>query len=398
LAVSDGGLAVLAVLVSRIAAFAVGYYDTAAWRVGGAAVHWTFVGRLTREWAVRDGGWFIGIARNGYSYPNSSAFFPLYPLLLRLTAVLTGGNYQLAGVLLSLACYAGAMLLLYRLTAAEFDTRTAALAVVFISVFPTAFIFGAVYSESLFLLLSLAAFVFARRGRLLAASVAGMSAVLTRSSGLLLLVPLFVFYAQQRGWTWRHVQLSWRSDRRLGWLALLPAGLLAYMAYLWSRLGNPLAFNVAERVNWGRTLAWPSVDVIRGFKVFVTAIRTLYQQRGHLGPYLLPDLGGHSFALLHLFPFAAFIFALVCIVFVWRRLPPAYTAFAVVSVLMPLAFPARLHALYSFHRFTLVIFPLFMALAAVMRRRPRLAWVLAACSFVLMLWLCRAFARDIPSV
>lgn len=82
----------------------------------------------------------------------------------------------------------------------------------------------------------------------------------------------------------------------------------------------------------------------------------------------------------------------------WRRLAPAYTLFAVVSVLIPLCFPTRLHPLYSFPRFTVVIFPLFMALAYATRKRPVLAWVLIACSFVGMMWLTRTFVLGIPSV
>ena len=394
---SDGGMAFAVALASRIAVFAVGYEVTAQRRVGGVPVHWSVVQRLTREWAFKDGGSFIWIARSGYSHPHSAAFFPLYPLSLRAAAVLSGGNYPPAGVLLSLLCYAGAMILLYRLAAAEFDTRTAALSVAFISVFPTALSFGLVYSESLFLLLTLAAFLFARKDRWLLAGVAGMLAVATRSSGLVLLPVLLLLYAQQRGWTWRSISLRWPRDLRLGWMALIPAGLLAFMGYLWWRLGDPLAFSVAERANWGRALALPSDDVVHGFRASLTALHSLYAHRGGLRPFLLPSSGAHH-ALLTLFSFATLIFAVGCIVVGWRRLPPPYTVFAVLSVLVPLVFPSRLHPLYSFPRFTLVIFPLFMVLGLATRKRPRLAWALIACSLVGMLWLTRTFALDIPSV
>lgn len=396
LGLPDWGLALAVALVSRLAVLVVGYVVTGRRRVDGAPLHWSFVSRLTREWAAKDGGSFIAIARGGYWRPHSAAFFPLYPLALRGVAVLTGGDYALAGVLLSLACYAAAMVLLYRLTAAEFDTHTAALAVVFISVFPTALCFGLVYSESLFLLLTVAAFVFARRGHWAAAGVAGMLAVATRSSGLALLPALLLLYGRQQGWSWRSVSLRWPRDLRLGWLALVPVGLLAFMAYLWWRLGDPLAFSVAERF-WGRSLALPTADIVHGYRAAVAAYHTLRAHRGGLRPLLLPRPGGHD-PVLALFGFATLLFAVACVVAGWRRLAPAYTVFAIASLLVPLCFPTRLHPLYSFPRFTMVIFPLFMALAYATRKRPVLAWVLIACSFMGMLWLTRNFALGIPSV
>ena len=391
----DWGIALAVAFVARLSVLVVGYLVVANRRVGGA--HWSFVARLTREWAFKDGGSFIAIARGGYSRPNGAAFFPLYPLALRAAALVTGGDYPLAGVLLSLAAYAVAMVLLYRLTAAEFDTRTAALAVALISVFPTALSFGLVYSESLFLALTLAAFVFARGGRWPAAGAAGLLAVATRSTGLVVLPALFLIYGAQQGWGWRSVSLRYPRDLRLGWLLLVPVGLFVYMGYLWWRLGDPLAFSVAERVRWGRTLAWPTDDVVRGYRAAATALHTLYRHKGGLEPYLTATTAGHG-ALLRLFAFVTLVLAVAGIGLCWRRLPWGYTAFAGASVLVPLLYPARLHPLYSFPRFTLVIFPLFMALGFVLRKRPVLAWVLIAVSFVGMLWLTRLFALDLPVI
>lgn len=280
----DWGVALAVALVSRLAVLAAGYVVTGRRRVHGAPLHWSVVSRLTREWASKDGGAFIAIARGGYGHPHSAAFFPLYPLALRGAALLTGGDYALAGVLLSLTCYAVAMVLLYRLTAAELDTRTAALAVAFISVFPTALTFGLVYSESLFLLLTVAAFFFARRGRWPAAGVAGMLAVATRSSGLALLPALLLLYGRQQGWSWRSVSLRRPRDLSLGWLALIPLGLLAFMAYLWWRLGDPLAFSAVERSYWGRTLTLPTTDIVRGYRAAATAFHALRLHRGGYRP------------------------------------------------------------------------------------------------------------------
>ncbi len=72
-----------------------------------------FAKRLFEPWAHWDGVWFVRIAADGYAaYDFSPAFFPLYPLMMRVLAPLTAANYVIAGVLISLACYAAAMLLL----------------------------------------------------------------------------------------------------------------------------------------------------------------------------------------------------------------------------------------------------------------------------------------------
>ena len=149
-----------------------------------------FAGAVFEPWAHWDGVWFVRIAADGYgAHPDSQAFFPLYPLLVRAASVLTG-DLVVAGVLVSLGCYALAMILLYRLVRDDFDERAALWSVVFISVFPTALVFQAVYSESLFLFLALASFVSARNGRFGRAGLLGGLASMTRLTGWCLALPL----------------------------------------------------------------------------------------------------------------------------------------------------------------------------------------------------------------
>ena len=153
-----------------------------------------FLGRLLGPWAHWDGVWFVRIAADGYrAHWDSQAFFPLYPLLVRALAAGVG-DYVVAGLIVSLAAYAGAMVVLFRLARAELGPRVALWSVVLVSVFPTALFFQAVYSEALFLLLTLLAFWWARGGRWALAGAAGLLAVLTRSTGLLLVLPLAVIW------------------------------------------------------------------------------------------------------------------------------------------------------------------------------------------------------------
>jgi hypothetical protein len=113
-------------------------------------------------------------------------------LALRVTAPIVDHNYVVAGILLSLAFYAAASVLLFKLLSSDFTPETTFWTVLFLAVSPASFFFQAVYTESLFLLATVACFYCARQHRWAFAGLAGMASTLTRSSGLVLIVPLVV--------------------------------------------------------------------------------------------------------------------------------------------------------------------------------------------------------------
>ena len=117
-------------------------------------------------------------------------FFPLYALLMRWGGAALGGHPLLAGLIVSLAAFSGALVLLYRLALLELGEDYAWRVVLLISTFPYALYFSAVYTESLFLLLSVGAFYAMRRGRLGWVAVCGFAAGLTRPNGFWLALPL----------------------------------------------------------------------------------------------------------------------------------------------------------------------------------------------------------------
>ena len=128
-------------------------------------------------WAKWDSQWYIQIAREGYWFQplrqSNVAFFPLYPMLTRLAAPLFGNNLVLSGIILSNLAFLLGLIVLYRLahlllseqtSLDESSLQAASRRTVFYTAFfPTAFFFSAVYTESLFLLLSVATAYFARQ-------------------------------------------------------------------------------------------------------------------------------------------------------------------------------------------------------------------------------------------
>lgn len=318
-------------------------------------------GRWLDGWANWDGQWFLHIARLGYQGIDATAFFPGYPLLVGGVAALAGHAYVITAIGVSLACYVVAMYLLYRLVVMDYGPRVAAATVAFACLFPVSFFYQAAYSESAFLLSTVACLFFARRGQWLAAGLAGFCAALTRNTGFVVLLPMALFYLQARGWRLRRV------EARLAWFALVPAGLFVWMVYLRGRFGDPLAFSRAE-IHWHRHLTAPWLTVVRGVQAGASGLTTIVHQ-GAASPSLssrgrlvVPTALPNALAMLTL------LLALAVLVASARRLKLPYLAYGAVSLAAPLFYPTVHQPLYSMPRFVLVIFPVFIGLAILTRR------------------------------
>jgi hypothetical protein len=360
------------------------YLDPAHGRVAGH-----LASRLLDPWANWDGQWFTRIAADGYRRAFSAAFFPLYPLLVRAVRPLAG-SYVVAGTLVSWVAVAVALWLLFLIVRRRFDSRTAAWTVAFLSFFPTSFFLTAVYSESLFLLWSVAAFFFAERRRWVLACLAGLLAVLTRTTGLLLVVPLaLLLVEQERSRGLKGAARTLLRPRAL-WLALLPAGLLLFAAYLQRETGHALAFMDAQR-HWGRSLGSPLRAVADGSVSAWHAVKALGRHGWGAVTLLFPGHGGR-FVFRTLVPWLALAGAAGTLLAGWRRLPAAYTAWAALLVAYPLFFPARGEPLMSYHRFLVVAFPLFVTVALVTGPHRSIRWIVLVLSAALLVWSAASFA------
>ncbi len=183
-----------------------------------------------------DSYWYLDIAKNGYYLrgPKDIAnvvFFPLYPMLMRLFAPVAGGNLVLAGWMLSILFLLLTVVMFTKLCQEFHPNIDPHLPVALLLVHPTAFFLNAVYSESLFLFLSLAAVLWARRGNFLIASCWAALASATRIAGVFLFVVLAVEFLQANGW--RAV-----FSRRVLPLALAPLGAVAFFLYHWITFGD----------------------------------------------------------------------------------------------------------------------------------------------------------------
>jgi Mannosyltransferase (PIG-V) len=343
-----------------------------------------------------DSVWYLVIAHYGYrpdlgayTAPRA-AFFPLYPLALKALAWF-GSPPILAGVVLSVLAFALALYGIHRLTALELaragaarpslarPEQAAGLAVLVTAFAPMAFFFSAVYSESLYLALSVGLFWSARQGRWRWVGALGAFAAATRSTGLVLLLPALTIYlygpredrpAERVGARRHPLVPRYRLRRDALWLCLLPLGVLLYGAYLGFAGGDPLAPLRAQN-SWGRHFAGPYVGVWDGIRAAFDGARQLLSgQSRHV--YFKAGTGSPTVSAGHNLMLVGFLAAAVpAILGTLRRFPLAYGAYVLAALVLPLSDPVGSEPLMSLPRFLLVLFPLGMWLAWWLAEHPR---------------------------
>lgn len=375
----DFAVAWRAFAVSRLVVWVAGLVGIAIWgvhaghRVGfdpeGLTRPFGAVGDLLVAPAARyDAVWFLSIARDGYEDADHAAFFPLYPALVRVLGTVLGSPL-LAAIVLSCACFVGALAVVHRLAVLEHGERAARWAVWALALFPGALWFSAAYSESLFLLVSAGALLAARQGRWAVAAACGALATATRSAGMVLLVPLALLWLDA---VW-HAPRDDRAEAVLrgAWLAVVPLGLVAFCAVL-PLFDLPTDAPFAAQDTWHRVFGGPWAGVGDGAVAAWDGARQLLH--GSRTPVYFEQAGGDPMEVArhNLMLFGFLVLALPAVIGAWRRLRLPHAAYASAALLLPLSYPVGPQPLMSLPRFEAVLFPLFLWLGVVIARAP--AW------------------------
>jgi hypothetical protein len=310
-------------------------------------------------WGRWDAEHYLGIAKFGYS-GTEPAFFPFYPLLIRIVGAFTGSQL-IAGLIISNAASFFALLYLYKLIEHEYNRHVAQRATFYVSIFPTAIFFSAVYSESLFLFLTVASFYYVRERRWVLAGAFGFLAALTRAEGVLLAAPLFIEWVVAAKEGGREFFRYWVDDvvKPLIGMALVPLGLASYMAYLWVLSGDPLRFSHVQ-AHWGRHFTPPWVS-------FANTVQKIAHAQAP------QTIANQALEL-------AFTLLMLTVLFVgMRRLRLSYVVYMALSIVIPMC----TGSLLSMPRFALVLFPMF-ALFGLWGARPTFSNAYVAFSLPLL--------------
>lgn len=334
---------------------------------------------LALLWQRWDAQWYLGIAQHGYTSAQSTAFFPLYPLTIRLLALVIGPHWLAAALLASnlgaLSAFIGLGLLAARESGAG---RAAPDTIRIFAAYPLAFFLAAPYTEGAFLGLAMFGLLAMRTGHWRWATLCAALAILTRPTGVILLPPLLWEYGQQHEW-WHAMRWRkgfWRDGARwraVGGAALIVAcvagALGLYMLYLAHQFGDPLLFLHAEQQFWHHT---PVLGAVRQIPPRPTSAATT-------APGWTYELAR---SLVDLAPLA--IFGVLTVVAA-RRLPVSYTLYMICLLALIVASPRpnRLGYFVSAGRYLLAAVPIFLLLARWAQQRPWLDLLLMSSGFLL---------------
>ena len=343
-------------------------------------------------WANFDGVHYLSIAQRGY-IDFEQTFFPLYPLLIRFLAPLFRGNFLFSALFISHICLLTTLLLFSKLLQLDFKDKLSIIhhpepeqssvqgstkpssalvyghPLIILLLFPTSFFFASVYSESLFLMLVLGAFLAAKKKGWGLAGILGALASATRLVGVFLLPALLVEFWQQK--TLRNWKLAFRRNpakRAIGnliYLLFIPLSLFAYMFYLRKAFGDPLRFLHAQQAvgyrETARIILLPQV-FWRYLKIFLT-------------------VSPHTFAFwVAVLEFGTTVLFLILTVFSFLKLSLSYSIFMLLSILTP----TLTGTLNSMPRYVLTCFPGFILLGLINNRVMRV-FLLSAFWFLLII-------------
>jgi hypothetical protein len=336
-------------LVGYLAVFMIGFAN-------GRAPLRHFTNELLNLPVRWDAGWYLQIVTDGYKYipgdpsvQQNIVFFPAYPMLMRVAGRLLGGDmvgYVAAGLIISIGSFFAALAYLYAFARDRYGDEVAGGAIWLLAAYPFAIFFGALYTESLFLLGTVGAFYHFSKQQFGRAAWWGLLVGLTRVNGALMVVPLALLALSPAA--------APSKARALAAAAAPALGLAIYAGFIWRLTGNPLAF-AASHAAWGRTYQGLGTLVSHQYSILANAGLSGYV--GTPGYDVLNAIGA--------------IFAIATIWPVTRRLGAAYGLFMALNV-----FPALADGgLLSAGRLSSVLFPAFIWLAATVPSSQRPAWI-----------------------
>lgn len=290
-----------------------------------------------------DSFWYLDIAQNGYSFngiekPSNIAFFPLYPALIKATSFLINKNFILAGWILSVIFLFLSLVYLFKFVKKFHPEINPYLPVFLLLIFPNAFFLNAIYTESLFLFLSLATFYYGFKKNFLLAGAFGFLASLTRPTGIFLFIPLIWEYLKNYNF-----HLIRFFNLKILSIFLIPAGTLSFFLYHYFKFGDFFLF----------------------FKISSWWDRSFELNKGHF--LFFSNSAIVNFCL----DFSFIIFIFISIYFIFKKLRVSYGLYALTTIIVALSTGTFM----SVGRFILVLFPIYILGASIKNQYFQQIWI-----------------------
>ena len=269
-------------------------------------------------WAVWDSKWYLMIAEKGYSDAmpfnvseySTIGFFPLYPITISALQLIIH-DYLLAGWLLSNLFLLLSAYLLYKLVGLDHDASTAKRSLWYLFLFPSAYIFSAIYPESMLLCAWLACALLAKKRSWASAGVVGFLAALIKPSGFFIAIPLVLIYL------FNDKKLSEFFSKKNPFAGIRIRSNIIFTMLPFLGL---LAWGYANYLMTGDFLAYSHVQLTSWDHRFMMPFTALYQNMSYGPDYLFNSLSTIAILLLAFFgykriPFSYWIFAMMILLF-----------------------------------------------------------------------------------
>ena len=292
--------------------------------------------------------WYVDIVHHGYYLKTDNTlsnvvFFPLYPFLIKALGLLFFGHFLLAGWVISILALFAACCFFYKLVQEFHPDIEPELPLLFLLTFPTAFFLNVVYTEALFLFLTIATFYYALRKNFPVAGAFSLLGALTHSNGVFLALPILWEIWRQKGW------------RGLLTVEILPAffaplGTGLFLLYDWWRFHDPFLFFKIESA-WGRSFSF---------------------NQSHFSFFSHPSIVNMGIDI------SFTVFILVALWLVYKKVSALYAAFMSLTILSALTSGT----LMSIGRYSLVLFPIFILLAKNKNTLFQQVWIFISVLFL----------------
>jgi hypothetical protein len=312
------------------------------------------------NWLWWDGGWYLNIAQHGYSFhphqQSSVAFFPVYPMTVRVVGALLPGGIALAAILVTVLGGLATLTLFQRWCQRRMSNGAASAAVLALALYPYAwFLYGAAYSDAVFLAATLLAFLLLEDDRPVAAGLAGIIATAARPTGVVVIIGLVAVMLERRG------ALANLRVRARDWgVGLAAIGIAAWCGWLALRFGHPFAFIETEGAKgWDRA---PGIAVWLKFDFFSSI---LHDPASRWVPFAVQAVVCGLFA--------------AAIPAVNRRFGRGYAIYVAAAVLVPTVSTGDF---MGTGRYLLAAFPVFALLGPALASAPRARWAYLSLSCV----------------
>ncbi|MCX7922324.1 MAG: glycosyltransferase family 39 protein [Clostridia bacterium] len=340
------------VISSRIFIYLIGYMGVLLIKNQGIDI----IGSFESLWNRWDSPHYISIAKDWYQNSgdpqNFIVFYPLYPLLIKLLALING-NYFLSAVLCSNISLILACFYLQKLVKTEFEESFCVPTIKYLLIFPFSFFFGLAYTESLFMALSIMTFYYLRKKDWVTAGICGMLAALTRNFGLLLLIPALVEYLIVSGTVEnlkkkRFLTIISHFFREGIYIFLMPIGFVIYLYINKSVTGDWFRFLTIQKNHWNNSFGFFGENVRNHF---MNALTTTWDSAARVSLWI-PQV-------------FIFIITILFIFYGLNKLRVSYLAYMVAYLLVTFS-PTWL---LSGPRYISALFPIYLLLGLASRNK-----------------------------